>query len=398
MSSGGPLTGVRVLDFCSFINGSFGVQLMGDLGADVIKVESLTGDLARHWAPHIAGESRFFQGWNRSKRGISLDVASDAGRKIIHELARRADVLCENFRTGVTTRLQIDYPTIRAINPRIIYCTSTGFGSHGPLAERPAYDPVLQSMGGVVRINASERFAGKPAVLPVAISDYQGAMQVFGGVCAALYHRERTGVGQRVETSLLQAVMAVNAQYYVKALEKEEEGGIGIYPYRLFETSDDIVFIGGATDKFWRSICELIGLPELAHDKRYKTNTLRTQCAAELSALLIPRFKSKTTAEWLELLGNAGVPSAPALTHQEFFTHPQVTEMEMNPIVDHPTIGPMRLAGIPIHFTETPGAIQHAPPTLGQHTEEVLREIGYDDAAIAELRKQKIIGEKTCEK
>ena len=225
MSSGGPLAGVRVLDFCSFINGSFGVQLMGDLGADVIKVESLTGDLARHWAPHIAGESRFFQGWNRSKRGIALDVASEPGRKIIHELARRADVLCENFRTGVTKRLQIDYPTIRAINPRIIYCTSTGFGSHGPLAERPAYDPVLQSMGGVVRINSTERFAGKPAVLPVAISDYQGAMQVFGGVCAALYHRERTGVGQRVETSLLQAVMAVNAQYYVKALEKEEEGG-----------------------------------------------------------------------------------------------------------------------------------------------------------------------------
>jgi crotonobetainyl-CoA:carnitine CoA-transferase CaiB-like acyl-CoA transferase len=244
----------------------------------------------------------------------------------------------------------------------------------------------------VVRINATDRFAGKPAVLPVAISDYQAAMQVFGGVCAALYHRERTGVGQRVETSLLQAVIAINAQYYVKALEKEEEGGIGIYPYRLFETSDDIVFIGGATDKFWRCICEIMGLPELASDKRYATNSLRTQSAAVLNVLLIPRFKTKTTAEWLDLLEKAGVPCAPALTFQDFFTHPQVTEMEMNPIVEHPTIGPMRMGGIPIHFTETPGAIQNAPPTLGQHTDEVLREIGYDEAAIAELRKQKVIG------
>ena len=164
MASCGPLTGIRVLDFCSFINGSFGVQLMGDLGAEVIKVEPLTGDLARHWAPFIAGESRFFQGWNRNKRGISIDLASAAGRKIVHELARRADVLCENFRTGVTKRLGIDYPTIAKINPRIIYCTSTGFGSKGPLRERPAYDPVLQSMGGAVRLNSWSRFAGKPAV------------------------------------------------------------------------------------------------------------------------------------------------------------------------------------------------------------------------------------------
>lgn len=398
MSSGGPLAGVRVLDFCSFINGSFGVQLMGDLGAEVIKVESLTGDLARHWAPHIAGEGRFFQGWNRSKRGIALDVASDKGREIVHELARRADVLCENFRTGVTERLKIDYPTIRAINPRIIYATSTGFGSHGPLASRPAYDPVLQSMGGVVKLNSSDRFAGRPAVLPVAISDYQGAMQVFGGVCAALYHREKTGVGQRVETSLLQAVMAVNAQYYVEALEKQEEGGLGIYPYRLFETTDDVIFVGGATDKFWCSICEIVGLPELAADRRYCTNTLRTQCVAELNEHLIPRFKTKSSAEWLELLGKAGVPCAPALAHQDFFTHPQVTEMEMNPVIDHPAIGPLRLGGIPIHFTETPGAIQGAAPILGQHTEEILREIGYDDAAIADLRRQKVIGENACAK
>src|SRR5262249_32064318 len=152
-----------------------------------------------------------------------------------------------------------------------------------PLASRPAYDPVLQSMGGVVRLNGLERFAGRPAVLPVAVSDYQGAMQVFGGVVAALYHREKTSVGQRVKTSLLQGVMAVNAQYYVEALEKEEEGGLGIYPYRLFETADDVIFVGGATDKFWCSICEITGFPELANDPRYLTNNLRTRCVTELN-------------------------------------------------------------------------------------------------------------------
>ncbi len=389
--SSGPLAGVRVLDFCSFINGAYGVQLMGDLGADVIKVEPLTGDLARAWAPYIAGEGRFFQSWNRNKRGIALDLATEDARDVVYELARKADVLCENFRTGVTARLKIDYETIRGINPRIIYCTSTGFGSHGPLATRPAYDPVLQSMGGVVRLNALEKFAGRPAVLPVAVSDYQAAMQVFADVCAALYHRERTGEGQRIETSLLQAVMALNGQYYVKALEKEEESGLGIYPYRLFATSDDIIFIGGATDKFWQAICRTLGLPELAADPRYATNGQRTQAFAELNEILMPRFRSKTTGEWLAALDAAGVPCAPVYSCDEFFTHPQVTEMEMNPVIEHPAIGKMRVAGVPIHFEKTPGSIRQPPPTLGQHTEEVLREIGYDERRIGELRGKKVI-------
>jgi crotonobetainyl-CoA:carnitine CoA-transferase CaiB-like acyl-CoA transferase len=393
MASCGPLAGIRVLDFCSFINGSFGVQLMGDLGAEVIKVEPLTGDLARHWAPFIDGESRFFQGWNRNKRGIALDLASPEGRKIIHELARRADVLCENFRTGVTKRLGIDYLTISAINPRIIYCTSTGFGSKGPLCERPAYDPVLQSMGGAVRLNASPRFAGRPAVLPIAVSDYQAAMQVFGGVCAALYHRERTGEGQRLETSLLQAIMAMQSHYYVEPLDLPEEGEVGICPYRLFETSDDVIFIGAGTDKFWRLLCDAIDLPAWGADPRYACNRQRVNAAAEVVAALAPRFKTRTTAEWLERIEAAGVPCAPIWTMHEFLHHPQVTAMEMNPVMEHSTIGRLQVPGVPIHFDKTPGEIRSAPPTLGQHTEEVLREIGYDDVGIAALRQGGVIHE-----
>jgi formyl-CoA transferase len=394
MASCGPLAGVRVLDFCSFINGSFGVQLMGDLGAEVIKVEPLTGDLARHWAPFIDGESRFFQGWNRNKRGIALDLSSTDGRKVVHKLVRRTDVLCENFRTGVTERLGIDYPTCREINPRIIYCTSTGFGSKGPLRERPAYDPVLQSMGGAVRLNAWPRFAGRPAVLPIAVSDYQAAMQVFGGVCAALYHRERTGEGQRVETSLLQAIMAMQSHYYVEAMDRQEEGEVGIYPYRLFETADDVIFIGAGTDKFWRLLCNAIGLPELGADARYASNGQRVNAAEELAKTLTPHFRTRTTAEWLAVIEPAGVPCAAAGTFHEFLHHPQVTAMDMNPVMEHPQIGRLRVPGVPIHFEKSPGDIRSAPPTLGQHTEEVLREIGYDDEGIAALRRDGVIQRK----
>lgn len=385
----GPFMGVRVLDFCSFIAGAYGGMLLGDLGAEVIKVEPLTGDLARTWGPFLAGESRYFQGWNRSKRGLAIDLLSTSGREIITRLVQLTDVVLENFRPGVTERLQIDYDHLRKINPKLIYCSSTAFGSKGPLRLRPGYDPVLQAMGGAAQGNV--RFSGKVAICSVAVSDYQAALLAVAGIAAALYHRERTGQGQLIETSLLQAIMSAQSHFYCQALEQEEEGPLGIAPYRLFETKEGLIFIGAATDKFWRILCETLGVSALGNDPRYATNPQRVTHHMELIEKLQTYFLEKTAKEWEALLVANGFPCGVVASYQEFFNHPQVEAMRMNPVVHHSTIGPIRLAGVPIHFEKTPGQIQRAAPTLGQHTEEILREVGYDDKQIEELRQSGVI-------
>ncbi|MGH9833912.1 MAG: CaiB/BaiF CoA transferase family protein [Blastocatellia bacterium] len=385
----GPLAGVKVLDFCSFINGSYSAALMGDLGAEVIKVEPLTGDLARAWGPFFKGESQFYQAWNRNKRGMALDLNTAAGREIVYQLTRQSDVVIENFRAGVTEKLKIGYASLREINPRIIYCSSTAFGSKGPYRDRPGYDPVLQSLGGLVRDNV--RFSGRAALGVAAVADYQASMLVVMAVNAALYHREKIGAGQMIETSLLQGVMSVHAHYFVEPLECEVEGAPGIYPYRLFETSDDLIFIAAGTDKFWRLLCEELGVAELGTDPRYDTNNKRCGRREELTEALQPIFKQKTSAEWEALLVEKGVPCASVKNYMEFFADPQVTAMEMNPVVEHPLIGRLRLAGVPVNFEKTPGGIQRAAPLLGEHTEEVLRELGYDEERIEKLRQEQVI-------
>jgi crotonobetainyl-CoA:carnitine CoA-transferase CaiB-like acyl-CoA transferase len=295
----------------------------------------------------------------------------------------------ENFRAGVTAKLKIDYARLREINPRIIYCSSTAFGSKGPYRDRPGYDPVLQSLGGLVRDNV--RFSGRAALGVAAVADYQASMLVVMAVNAALYHREKTGEGQMIETSLLQGVMSVHAHYFVEPLECEVEGAPGIYPYRLFETGDDLIFIAAGTDKFWRLLCEELGVPELGTDPRYDTNNKRCGRREELTEALQPIFKQKTSAEWEARLMEKGVPCASVKNYMEFFADPQVAAMEMNPVVEHSLIGRLRLIGVPVNFEKTPGGIQRAAPLLGEHTEEVLRELGYDEERIAKLRQERVI-------
>ena len=381
----GPLAGIRVLDFSSFIAGCYAAQMLAEMGADVIKIEPLTGDLARAWAPFIGGEGRYYMGWNRSKRGIAVDLTTDSGREVAYRLAATADVLIENYRNGITRKLRIDYETMRAIQPRMIYCTTTAFGTRGPHATRPGYDPVLQTLGGAAKLN--ERFnGGITAISAVAVSDFQAAMITTSAVNAALYHRERTGQGQRIETSLLQAIMTLQPHFYLEPLDLPEEGGIGIYPYRFFDTSDGIIFIAAATDKFWRAFCSVLGLTDLAGSADCASNGQRVIAAETLTPILQSRLRERTTAEWERGLLDAGVPHGGPRTPLQFFQDDQVTAMNMNPVIDHATAGRLRVCGLPADFSETPGAIQRPAPRLGEHTDEILGFLGYGAGEIAALR------------
>jgi len=376
-----PLDGIRVVDLTSYIAGSYAVMMLADLGAEVVKVEGLAGDSFR--------ELPGFYGWNRGKRSIAVDLKTPEGRRIVEHLAERADVAMENMRPGVADRLGVGYGQLSTINPRLIYCSTTGFGSTGPYADRPGFDPLLQAMSGQ---QALQGFGASPQYLRIAINDYYAAALTAQGVLAALFVRERTGRGQRVETSLLNASLAL------------QSGNVVDYPgkqsvfrdnptYRLYQGSDgEWFFVACGNQTFWVKLCAALDLRELADDPRFASWMLRLDNREVLLPLLERRFADKPRAHWLEVLAAHDIPTAAVQTLKEFMDDPAVQHHGMIREYDHPELGRLRLMGMPLVFSDSPTRDPGPPPTLGEHTGAVLRELGYDNVRIADLRQRRVIG------
>jgi len=373
-------------------------MMLGDMGAEIIKVERPgTGDDSRSWgAEFVKGFNSYFVSINRNKKSITVDMKTEQGQAIVQELAKKADVVVENFRPGVTQKLKLDYSTLKELNPRLIYCSITGFGITGPEAKKPAFDLIAQGMGGIMGFTGEK--GRMPVKVGVAIGDIIAGMFGAFGIMRALWHRERTGQGQLVETSLIQGQIALTTfqagRYFTTGISPEPEGNIHplIAPYESFPASDGYINIAAGNDVLWRRFCEIIELPELIDDPRFATNPKRLENHPELIPILEEKTRKFTKAELLDLLAKAEIPNGPISTLEEVFSSPQVHALKMVQEVEHPAAGKLKVTGIPVNLSETPGEIRLPPPLLGEHTGEILAQyLGYSPQEVGNLRKQGVV-------
>jgi len=392
-----PLDGIKVVDLSAALTGPFCTQLLADFGAEVLKIEPPgKGDMLRAFGPpYLKGESPYFLLTNRNKRGITLDITKEKGREILIRLAKDADVFIENYRPSVKKKLKIDYDTLKEINPRLIYCSISGFGQTGPYAERAGFDPIAQGMSGITSITGWKHTG--PVRVGVAIGDSLGGIFATYGILMAIIERERSGQGQRVETSLLEGLISVlgfqAAKYFATGERPEPLGNDHgmVSPYGTFKTKDSFINIAAGNQGMWERLAEALGLGHLIREERFRTVPDRVTNRSELGKLLEEKLGEKTTKEWGEILNEVGVANGPILHIDEVFQDPQVLHQEMLVEMDHPTIGKIKNIGFPVKLSRTPAAVRRPPPLLGQHTEDLLKELGYGPQEIETLRKEKII-------
>jgi len=373
-------------------------MFLGDLGADVVKVEQPSvGDDTRGWGPpFVGGESAYFLCVNRNKKSLALNLKSDRGIELLRGLAKSADVLIENFRPGTLERLGLGEKDLRAINPRLIYASLSGFGADGPMSDWPGYDLIVQAWGGLMSITGTAD--GEPTKVGVAIIDIVAGLMLGKAITAALFAREKLRIGQRIDTSLLEAEVAclinVGSNYLAEGKIPGRWGNAhpSIVPYQSFRTSDGYLVIGVASETIWRRFSQALGKSEWADDPRFAKNANRVENRAELIRILSEVFLSRDTEAWLKVLHEAEVPSAAVQTIDQVFNAPQVLHREMLVEVEHPTAGTVRMAGIPVKFSTTPASVRLPPPLLGQHTEEILETwLGMGREEIAELKIKNVI-------
>ncbi len=387
----GPLAGLRVVDLTQYLAGPFCSMFLADLGAEVIKVEPFDGgDGARAFGPpFVNGESAGFLTLNRNKRSLAVNLKHAEGRAILLRLIARADVVLENFRPGVARRLGLDYESLSEVRLDLIYCSISGFGQSGPYARRAGLDLIVQGMSGIMSVTGEP--GGEPVKAGVPVTDLGAGLLACIGVLAALHHRTRTGQGQRVETSLLDAALALSvweASGYLASGDRPGPMGSAhrlLAPYQALPTTDGYVTIGAANQRQWERLCQALGLESLLEDPRFKDNASRMAHRAALAEALSARTRRHTAAELVDCLDCAGIPCGPVLGYDAILEDPHVRDREMIVEQTHPVAGPVRILGVPIKFAATPVRVRHPAPLLGQDTASVLRDLGYNQEAIAAM-------------
>ncbi len=382
----GALSHLKVVDLTSNLSGPYCAMLLADQGADVIKVERKgDGDVLRKTPPFVNGESAPFMLWNRNKRSIELDLKDPGDLEVCKKLALEADVFIENYRPGVADRLGLGYDVLGKLNPRLVYCSVSGFGQTGPYGPRGGFDLIAQAMSGLMSICGDED--GPPHRLPIPISDTSGGMFAAVGVLTALASREQTGKGQQVDVSLFESAISkcvYEAAYYFATDERPPKLGQqhrGSSPYQVFKTKDGWMVLGASQQNLWVKACQVLDCMPLTDDPRFLTKADRVANNKALVVLLQERFSTGTSQEWFEKLDAVGVPAGPVQYHDEVFHDPHVMAREMVVEVDHPAAGRHRTLGTPIKLSDTPGSIRRPAPMLGEHTEEILTELRLKDEA-----------------
>ncbi|MHA2007769.1 MAG: CaiB/BaiF CoA transferase family protein [Promethearchaeota archaeon] len=392
-----PLEGIKILDLSRALAGPYCSMMLADMGAEVIKVEMPgRGDDSRAWGPPFQeGESAYFMSVNRNKKSITLNLKKEKAIEIIHKLIKQSDVILENFRPGTMEKLKLSYNEVKEINPNIIYCSISGFGQDGPYRLLPGMDQVLQGMGGLMSITGEPN--GPPIKVGVAVADIAGGMFAAYGIMVALFNRQKTGKGQKIDNSLLDnqiAWLTYRAGSFFMSGEIPKPLGSGhpvIVPYQAFKAKDSYFNIAVGNDQLWERFCKAVGLEQIIKDPKYVTNSMRVKNREEVEKIIQDLFVTKKAEYWLSILNDAGVPCGPIYTMDKLFSDPQVLHRNMVQELNHSKAGSIKVTGVPIKFSDTPGEILTAPPVLGQHTKEILIALGYNEKNIEEMYQAKII-------